>query len=183
MLGWLRKLINGEIAIGFALATLFWIGVLVWATSYAPTQPEKEACYQAAAKSGRSVDECKSFWEKTTSDPIAAFTCILAFSTIGLWISTIGLYFAGQKQFGLARDEFNATHRPRISVQRIGDWGIGDGEKPAFVNVPVVNSGETPTIITEFVAEIYIQGANSVFQPTLDPRFAVNPNERLAVGQ
>jgi hypothetical protein len=94
----LRRLINGEIALGFLLATLFWIAALGLATSYAPTNPEKEACYQASAKSGRSTEECKTFWEKTTSDPVATFTLVLAFSTVGLWVATIGLYFAGERQ-------------------------------------------------------------------------------------
>lgn len=93
-----------EVALGFLVATLFWIAILGWATSYAPSNPEKEACFQAAAKSGRSQEDCKSFWEKTTSDPVATFTLVLAFSTVGLWVATIGLYVAGEKQFKLAKE-------------------------------------------------------------------------------
>jgi len=33
-----------------------------------------------------------------------------------LWVATIALYQSGEKQFGLGRAEFNATHRPRIRI-------------------------------------------------------------------
>jgi hypothetical protein len=93
----LRRLINGEIALGFSIATVFWIAALGWVTSYTPEQNQKNACYDAAAKSGHSTEECENFWEKTTSDPIATFTLVLAFSTVGLWVATLGLYVAGER--------------------------------------------------------------------------------------
>jgi hypothetical protein len=61
----LKRLTNGEFVLAMLVASLFWILVVGWATSYAPTDPQKNACYQSAAKSGRNVDECKSFWEKS----------------------------------------------------------------------------------------------------------------------
>ena len=144
----LRKLINGEIGIGVAIASLFWIFALIWGTSYVPTGPEKEACYQSAAKSGRSADECKSFWEKTTSDPIAFFTLVLAFSTVGLWVATICFYFSGQKQFGLARDEFIASHRPKVRVRRINLEGdIRDSQ--TVLTVHLANGGESSAVIRQ----------------------------------
>jgi hypothetical protein len=110
----LKRLINGEIAVGFAFATLFWIVVVGWTTSYSPTDSEKEACYQAAARSGRNTDECEAFWKKTTSDPVALFTLVLAFSTVGLWIATLGLYFAGKRQLKLAKE---TSDRQAIEIQ------------------------------------------------------------------
>jgi hypothetical protein len=105
----LRRLTSGEFALAILVTSLFWIGVLVWATSYARSNPEKEACYQAAQKSGRSTEECKSLWEKTTSDPVAVFTLVLAVSTVGLWGATIGLYLAGERQLAHARSEAEAA--------------------------------------------------------------------------
>src|SRR6266566_4417332 len=93
-----------EIALGFLLATVFWICVLGWQASYAPTQVEKQECQEAARKSGHKTEECKTIWEKTTSDPVAFFTFVLAVSTIGLWVATVFLYRAGEKQIGVARD-------------------------------------------------------------------------------
>jgi hypothetical protein len=98
------KRLNPEISVGFLLASLFWIGVLGWQSSYSPTERQKDECYETAKKTGYKADECKSFWERTTSDPIALFNLILAFSTVGLWVATIFLYRAGEKQIGIAKD-------------------------------------------------------------------------------
>jgi len=118
----LKRLTNGEFALAVLVASLFWIAVLVWATSYAPTDPEKKACYQAAEKFGRSTEECKSFWEKTTSDPVAMFTLVLAFSTVGLWTATIGLYLAGERQLAHAQSESEAAEFYRkVQYDQISD--------------------------------------------------------------
>jgi hypothetical protein len=94
---WLR----GELALGFILASLFWIAILGWIESYAPTEAQKQECYEAAKRTGHKNEECKSLWEKTTSDPVALFTLVLAFSTVGLWVATIGLYRAGDRRMAL----------------------------------------------------------------------------------
>lgn len=84
----MRRWINGEIALGALLATFFWIGVLGWQAAYAPTEVEKQECQAAATKAGHKTEDCKSLWEKTTTDPIAFFTFVLAISTISLWLVT-----------------------------------------------------------------------------------------------
>jgi hypothetical protein len=43
-----------------------------------------------------------------------------------MWTATIGLYFSGQKQLRLARDEFEATHRAKVRVRRINLQGSRD---------------------------------------------------------
>jgi hypothetical protein len=91
---WLRA----EIVFGFLIGSVFWAAVLVWQAAYAPTDAEKQKCYDAAHNAGHKSEECKSFWERSTSDPVAFFTLVLAFSTIGLWVATIFLYRAGEKQ-------------------------------------------------------------------------------------
>jgi hypothetical protein len=96
-LGMLRRLTNGEFALALLASSLFWIAVIAGTTSYAPTDRQKDVCYQAAAKAGHGTDECKALWEKTTSDPVAAFTLVLAISTIGLWVATLGLYIGGER--------------------------------------------------------------------------------------
>jgi hypothetical protein len=93
----MSRWIRGEIALGFVLATIFWTGVLGWQASYAPTEREKQECYEAAQKTGHKTEDCKTLWERTTTDPVALFTLVLAFSTIGLWAATIGLYLAGER--------------------------------------------------------------------------------------
>lgn len=95
--------VRAEIVFGFLIATVFWTGILGWQAAYAPTDAEKQKCYDAAAHSGHKSEECKSLWERTTSDPVAFFTLVLAISTIGLWGATIFLYRAGERQFRHAR--------------------------------------------------------------------------------
>jgi len=92
---WLRA----EIVLGFLIGSVFWAAVLGWQAAYAPTDAEKQKCYDAAHKAGHKSEECKALWEKTTSDPVAFFTLVLAISTIGLWVATVFLYRAGERQF------------------------------------------------------------------------------------
>jgi hypothetical protein len=100
----LLKLINPEIALGFLLATVFWIVVLGWQAAYSPSEIEKQKCQETAEKSGTKGEECKTLWERTTSDPVAFFTFWLVVFTGGLGISTIMLWLAGEKQIELVRE-------------------------------------------------------------------------------
>jgi hypothetical protein len=147
----LGKIINGEIAFGFFCAGIFWLAVLGFVTSFTPTTAEKEDCYQAAAKSGRDTGECKTFWEQTTSEPIALFTLVLAVANIGMWAATIGLYRGGRNQLQLARDEFLASHRPRLRLKHIW-FSTPDGQRSSgfpqantqlIVNLDIVNTGNS----------------------------------------
>jgi hypothetical protein len=88
MLKWL----NPELALGFLVATILGAAVLGWQSSYAPTEMEKQQCYEAATKAGHKTEECKSLWEKATSDPVAFFTFVLCIMTAGLVGSTIALW-------------------------------------------------------------------------------------------
>jgi hypothetical protein len=113
MFKWLRA----EVVLGFFLASIFWAGVLGWQAAYAPSEIEKRECYEAAKRAGHKTDECKTFWERATSDPVALFTLVLAFSTIGLWVATVGLYFAGERQ--LAHFQTTAERQARDTEDSI----------------------------------------------------------------
>ena len=102
----LRKFLrqaNPEIVFGFLAATVFWIGILGWQAAYSPSEIERRQCEDTAQHSGHKTEECKTLWERTTSDPVAFFTFWLVVSTVGLAVSTIMLWRAGEKQFRLAR--------------------------------------------------------------------------------
>jgi hypothetical protein len=81
----MRRRTNPEIVLGILLATLFWIGVLRWQSSYGPANKQAVECYEAAKKAGIKADECKSFRERTTSDPTAAFTAGIFIFNIRTW--------------------------------------------------------------------------------------------------
>jgi hypothetical protein len=98
-----------EMVLGALFSAPLWALVWAWTDSYAPTEKQKQECYEAAQKTGQKGDECKTFWERTTSDPVAFFTLVLAFSTVGLWGATIALYLSGEKQIGIATKTANAA--------------------------------------------------------------------------
>jgi hypothetical protein len=103
-----------EIVLGALVSSLLWVGILGWIDSYRPTEQQKRECYEAAQQGDQKTDECKTFWERTTSDPVAFFTLVLAGSTIGLWAATIALYIAGERQIKLTRD---ISNRQAIEIQ------------------------------------------------------------------
>jgi len=156
----MRRLVNPELALGFLVATVLWIGVLGWQASYAPPDSEKRQCEEAATKTGHKTEECKSLWERTTTDPVAFFTFILAISTGGLWLATIGLYRAGERQIAVAKESADAAQRAALTGERalivverafimISDMGVNTiGQYGTIIdyrlNVNIANSGKTP---------------------------------------
>jgi hypothetical protein len=148
---------RSEIALGFLIGAIFWIPVLSWQASYSPTERQKEECYEAAKKTGYKADECKSFWEKVTSDPIALFNLILAFSTVGLWVATISLSRAGNSQIKLGREEFIATHRPKIIIHVV-EITRREVEEDVFIGASILafNIGESPARNVEVRGQIFM---------------------------
>jgi hypothetical protein len=127
---WLRA----EIVFGFLIATVFWTAILGWQAAYAPTDAEKQKCYDSAEQSGHNREECKSIWERTTSDPVAFFTFWLVVSTIGLGISTLMLWVAGEKQFRHARRSSIIQSRDmKASVNETRR--IGEAQVRAYVDI------------------------------------------------
>jgi hypothetical protein len=230
----MRRLLNPELALGFLIATVLWIGILGWQASYAPTDSEKRQCEETAAKSGHKTEECKTLWERTTADPVAFFTFVLSVSTIGLWVVTwrsgvrqsrdmeasrlcgnsdvelsrrtfvsitlnkkrtalagtvegekrennsaqsprmhvftqprsIGL---AQSAIDLTRQEFVATHRPRVILRYIqGPFYNDEGHR--FIWLTFVNTGANSAIVEAFGGDLAQRGSSSEdwAQPGLD---------------
>jgi hypothetical protein len=180
----LLRLANPEIAFGFVLATVFWIGVLGWQAAYAPSEMEKKKCHEAAEKSGHKTEECKSLWERTTSDPVAFFTFWLVVSTVGLGVSTVLLWYAGEKQLRHARRSAAIQSRDmRASIETANRAAkaaedsvlisrqVGESQVRAYlfceeatyaivddvlvVEVKVRNQGQSPAIWSEIRAESF----------------------------
>jgi hypothetical protein len=108
---------NAELVLGALFATLLWAGMWGWYDSYALTEKQKDECYETTKKTGQKSDECKTFLERTTSDPIAFFTLVLAVSTVGLWVATLFLYYAGEKQIAIAKTSADAA-RDQVKLSR-----------------------------------------------------------------
>jgi hypothetical protein len=146
-----NKFRNPEAALGALVGFSLSLGVWGWIDSYGPTQRQKDECYEAAKKTGQKSDECTSFWERATHDPIAFFTLILAVSTIGLWGATALLYRAGERQFRLAREEFLSTHRPKIRIKAVFVMNqFVNYEEQIVIRVVCVNAGATDATLVSY---------------------------------
>ncbi|HEY5278970.1 MAG TPA: hypothetical protein VIJ67_04375 [Pseudolabrys sp.] len=164
---WLRRL-KSEIALGFLIATVFWTAILGWQAAYAPTEVEKEQCYKAAQHAGHKTEECKTLWQRTTSDPVALFTfglfiftAVLAASTIALWVETRS---SGRRQSRetratikvsqaanvINRNMLLTSHRPWLAVVDIALTGpvifAKDDGMRASVQVTLQNTGNIPAL-------------------------------------
>jgi hypothetical protein len=206
VLRWLRA----EIVFGFLIATVFWAGVLGWQAANVPTDAEKQKCYDAAEKAHHKTEECKTLWQRTTSDPVAFFTFWLVLSTIGLGISTVMLWGAGEKQFRHARRSSAIQSRDMkasIAVAErsasAAERALRDLERPwifvfdqsratrdpetdeFFIEYTVANYGKLPAIISQPLVGFVFNGADG------NPQFPMLPDEShslvaspiLAVGE
>lgn len=120
-------------------------GSFVWSFSYPPHAPaqeqhspteEKGAGNHPTNKAEEAIAEY-TWW-------LTAFTGGLVLATIGLGIATVGLYLTGEKQVGLARDQFNATHRPELTVRHVR-WA----ENHTAIAFTVANRGRNTCTIVE----------------------------------
>ena len=84
------KNLNPEIALGFLVATIFWIFVLGWQSSQATILNE-------------------FFSAKLTDWLLAILTFFLVLFTYRLWRSTDKLWAAGERQIAVARDSADAA--------------------------------------------------------------------------
>lgn len=99
-------------------------------------------------------------------DTISVYTLALTVFTGGLWLSTHRLAGAGVEQIKLAREEFVASHRPRIRVKFIQGPFLEDGHK--FVWVIIANVGETKATIRFLGVDLAYQYENTWLPPGLE---------------
>jgi hypothetical protein len=184
MLRW----VDPKIAIGFLAATLFWICALGWQASYAPTERQKQECQDAAKAGGPKAEECKSFWERTTSDPVAfytlgvfIFTGVLGISTIFLWQVTRTAADAGK----VSADALMNAERAHVmleSVQVVGIDEIAISASPQEGKIYIVyrmrNYGRTPawTKNVTFQTQLNDTDKSGLARPPIYD----NPTETLA---
>ena len=142
-----------------------------WQSAYAPTEKEKNECREAAQKTGFKTEECKTFWERTTSDPIAFFTLVLGFSTVGLWVATIALYRAGERQIRVSEKSATVAERALVELEApflsigISESGLTkkSGERGhdfKILKFCVFNYGRTPARLIEIVDKTWLVDVN-----------------------
>lgn len=167
------KWLNPEIAFGALLATLFWLSVLGWQSAYAPTEIEKQACQKARNDHGLKTEDCKTVWERTTTDPVALYTFGLLLFTGVLGISTIGLWRQTRKAADAAR--IAAEHIPIVegayvyarlaeSLSEVEATILNEGEEPRqaarfAIVITLKNYGKTPAVIDGIWANLSFASA------------------------
>ena len=83
---------------------------------------------------------------------------ITALATIFIGLVTILLWRSGDKTLQLSREEFIATHRPKIVTRGFrftGDTTLKNGEKIG-IQITFTNTGDTPATIYQILGGIYI---------------------------
>jgi hypothetical protein len=197
-----------EIAVGFALASVLWIGVLGWQASYAPTDSEKRRCEETATKAGHKTEECKTLWQRTTSDPVAFFTFWLVVSTVGLGASTVLLWRAGEKQLRHARRSvaiqsrdmrasIETSHRAAKAAEDsvLINRQIGESQVRAYLSCEggtytaaedylmsiarVRNHGQSPAIWTELSSQVFMENTNGYTHS----ENVIEPGPAIAAGE
>jgi hypothetical protein len=167
-----------EIVLGFLLASLFWIGILGWQASQTTDNVSAVECDNVAKKAGFKIDECKTFLQRTVSDPVAAFTFVLSVSTIALWLVT-------RRSTYIAERAFSDLERPYVYI--FGAKGLERYSETMdpydFLKYSVANYGKTPASIKSAALGINVGAAPAPpedvgpWHTLLEPPILM-PNER-----
>lgn len=132
--------------------------------------------YELCAKSDRAgVPDCAYhhvgpfvlFWIAQAVDDHNGF--VTAVATVVMAIFTGVLWFITNKSVNLARDEFTATHRPRVVLQQIHDVKSGSfNGKNAYIEIVLANAGESVAIISQWDARLYFRDEKAALTPFLN---------------
>jgi hypothetical protein len=87
---------------------------------------------------------------------LSIFTGLLWWSTDKMWKATKDTADAAKRNSELAREEFIATHRPKLRVHSVF-WGSDDNTGP-YIQCSVDNIGESAAIVKEVSMELKILG-------------------------
>ncbi len=143
-------------------------------TSFQQCVADREHSYAKEDSSGY-VENAASFivCEGAVIDANSAL--LTAIATVLIAAFTLTLYEATNKQgrltqkaIELARDEFVATHRPRVVLQKIVEWDFGEIKRLASVDVVIANAGETAATVLDWSAIVYIQRNDNGFSPDMN---------------
>lgn len=145
-------------------------------TSQAPFFIKVLPSDDAAEKAAQDAEDRE---EKKAADKwLVIWTMALFLATVGLILATAVLGFFAfrqsrdtREQIGLARDEFNSTHRPKIRVKHL--WlsrNIWTGN-PIELNLTCVNVGVSDAVLHQIGAQAVVvaRGASLPANPTMHP--------------
>ena len=140
---------------------------------------EHQECLQAAQDANNKSPYCpteETVLQRGMSDPVAYYTLWITLFTGMLAVIGIGQGILSSQQIALARDEFSATHRPKIVVHSVrydpifGESGDTELDRPA-ATVIFYNTGDSPTIIESITY--------SITQRRFPLESGINPRKQL----
>jgi hypothetical protein len=121
----------------------------------------------------RANQENEDRLDKKNADRwLVRWTMALFFATALLFVVTGGLGFFAYQQIRLTRDEFNATHRPKIRVKHV--WLESDiwQDEPVTVKLTCVNTGIGVAILQEVGIKFHvIRNDRNLPQPKIDATY------------
>lgn len=85
----------------------------------------------------------------------AVATALIAIFTLTLWLATTEHSRIQEGLLALSREEFNATHRPRLRVRFLRLHQLQE-DRPVIIQLTVVNVGETPAYIQKFEVSMIV---------------------------
>jgi len=146
-------------ALAACLAAIALFLALNFLLSVGGHEPANSAGYQQTdgqTQSAGTDNKPEQGWAAIWRDPmsvftgiIAALTLVLAVSTVFLWVETKRTAEAAAATIDLARQEYIASHRPRLVVRFVseGRRASEGGDRPIYF-VTVANIGDTEATIT-----------------------------------
>lgn len=187
MLSWTRK---------FLLASLFlaMFVICVWGLTFSPAYKRcvsEEHAHQTAQEQQDPLSNVGIFFRCEAAPLDRHAGALTAIGTIAIAFFTLTLWAVTDNALRLARDEFNATHRPKIYVQTIsitergetpGRYAGGDRikeeAKPCEGIITVANGGDSAAFLVQWQSVVYLQTSGNAFTPPLDlaPVQRPNPN-------
>jgi hypothetical protein len=154
------------------------IGVLVWGSQSIsiPTTPVAyKECLQAAQQTKQDKNACKlseTIGSRTLTDPVAYYTFWLTLFTGALAVVGIAQWGLVGQQIQLGRQEFIATHRPRVKIRHIYWTGgrLADGIARPLVEIHITNVGDAVAEITKIAVDFNVVTAGDILGGNMDPR-------------
>jgi hypothetical protein len=131
------------------------------------------------------------WWNEIFDKPdayVALFTFLLFVPTVALWWATRGLFRVTRDTIKLARQEFTATHRPKIKIhvaefKHIPDKYPDESENKAAASLLCFNVGESVAKKVEIRGQIFKGNgfAVDVQRPLVDEIAAVESGEKFRI--
>jgi hypothetical protein len=149
------------------------------------SRDQHECQMDAQIYENQKPEDCptsETIWQKTLRDPVAYHTGWLTLFTLALAAIGFAQGALTDSQIALAREEFIASHRPRLRVRlvKIKDHEIG---KPIKIEFTVANAGDSEAQEIKAQVTVSIQSDGSSAEKKFDIGPMLAPGEPLEISQ